>query len=163
MSRKKRWPGVLILLATVVMALSSGALAQESWFVALTHRLVAPTQRSDVTQLFDAGVVETDGFRDMVISFGGEFKEGLPSGGRVGAILIPDHEIAEYLLRNEGVFVFPTEIEYKLDGSLQGNFFMSKSKQTKVRPAARASRRSARRRGSRRARRRCRRRSRTPG
>jgi hypothetical protein len=132
MSKKTLLLATAMLLAALVLPSGPGSLAGEGWFVALAHRLVAPTQRSDVTQLFDAGVVQTDGFRDIVISFGGEFKEGLPSGGRVGAILIPDHEIADYLLRNEGVFVFPTEIEYRLDGSMQGNFFMSKSTQTKV-------------------------------
>ena len=121
-----------LFLTTSVMASSAGPAAGDSWFVSLSGHLVAPTQRDDVTQLYDAGVIQTDGFRDMVISFGGEFKEGLPSEGRVGAILIPDHEISEYLLRNEGVFVFPTEIEYRVNGSMQGNFFMSESKQTKV-------------------------------
>jgi hypothetical protein len=121
-----------LFLTTTVMLSSAGTVADDSWFVSLSGHLVAPTQRDDVTQLYDAGVIQTDGFRDMVISFGGEFKEGLPPDGRVGAILIPDHEISEYLLRNEGVFVFPTEIEYRVSGSTQGNFFMSESKQTKV-------------------------------
>jgi len=121
------------LLFALALPVGSGdSLAEGSWFVGLEIKNVPPTPRSAVTQLFDAGAVDTDGFRDMVISFGGEFKESLPTSGRVGAILIPDHEITDQLLRNEGVFVFPTEIEYKVDDTIQGQFFMSGSIQTKV-------------------------------
>ena len=133
MSDKKRLFSVPLLLMALALTLVTGSsLATDSWFVALAHQMVPPTPRSAVTQLFDAGAVDTDGFRDMVISFGGEFKESLPTSGRVGAILIPDHEITDHLLRNEGVFVFPTEIEYKVDDTIQGQFFMSGSIQTKV-------------------------------
>ena len=126
----KKW--LLRMSLLLLLPLGSGSLAEDSWFVALANEMVPPTPRSAVTQLFDAGAVDTDGFRDMVISFGGEFKESLPTSGRVGAILIPDHAITDHLLRNEGVFVFPTEIEYKVDDTIQGQFFMSGSIQTKV-------------------------------
>jgi len=133
MSRKIRLFSVWFLLMALALPLGTGSsLARESWFVALDRQIVPPTPRSAGTQLFDAGAIDTDGFRDMVISFGGEFQEGLPSSGRVGAILIPDHAITEKLLRTEGVFVFPTEIEYRMDDTIQGQIFMSKSVQTKI-------------------------------
>ena len=60
----------------------------------------------------------------MVISFGGEFKEGVPESGRVGAILIPDHPVFEYLLFNEGRIVFPLEIEVQISPET-GRIFVS--------------------------------------
>jgi hypothetical protein len=121
-----------LVLAIVLSVEIAPAAAESPWFVALPGHTVAPISRSEVALLYDAGVVETDGFRDMVISFGGEFKEGPPTSGRVGAILIPDHEITRHLLQNEGVFVFPTEIVYSVGKGLQGNFFMSASQDARI-------------------------------
>jgi len=120
----------LALLALAVAAPSTAAL-DNSWFVSLPRNQVAPTPRSAVTQLHDAGTVDTDGFKNLVISLGGEFKEGQPRSGAVGALLIPDHEIAEYLLRNEGVFVFPIEVRFELNAD-SGPIFMSQAVDARV-------------------------------
>ena len=61
------------------------------WFVSFDSVNLAPTARSDTTQLLEIGSIDTDGFSDLVFSLGGEFKEGVPTSGRVGVVLIPDH------------------------------------------------------------------------
>jgi hypothetical protein len=69
--------------------LSTPVQAGESWFRSFERILVAPgIDRDSVTQLVDGGTVETDGFSERVFSFGGEFKEAIPQGGRL-ALRLP--------------------------------------------------------------------------
>lgn len=104
----------------------------QSWFVSFESINVAQgIQRNDVTQLIDAGSIETDGFTEMVFSFGGEFKEGVPSSGTLGAILLPDEEIVDYLLRNEGHFAFPMEVKFDVTG-LSSHVFLSHQQTAKI-------------------------------
>jgi hypothetical protein len=97
---------VALVAAGVVLAATPG----ESWFVPFEKLQVSPVARTDTTRLVEAGTIQTDGYSELVFSFGGEFKEALPTTGRVGAILIPDHPVFEYLLQNEGRIVFPLEV-----------------------------------------------------
>jgi hypothetical protein len=101
------------LVAAAAVALATGlpvAASGESWFVPFERIQVAPVQRHDTTQLVEAGRIDTDGFSELVFSFGGEFKEAVPQSGRVGAILIPDHPVFEHLLVEENRIVFPLEV-----------------------------------------------------
>lgn len=101
-------------LAAVLLALSP-VLAQDSaWFVSIPPVAVAPVPRADTHRLLEGGVVETDGFAQMTFSFGGEFKDAIPSSGRVGALLVPDDPKILHLLRNEGQIVFAVEVTYKV-------------------------------------------------
>lgn len=97
-------------IAACMLAGRAGATGADSWFVSFKGVDVAPVERTNVTQLIDAGAFDADGFRELVFSLGGEFKEGLPTSGRVGVILLPDNEMVDYMLRNEGTFVFPLEV-----------------------------------------------------
>lgn len=103
-----------------------------SWFVAFEGINVPQgIQRNDVTQLIDGGSITTDGFSELVFSFGGEFKEGIPASGTLGAILLPDEELVEYLLRNEGHFVFPLEVKFDVQG-LNSHVFLSEQQTAKI-------------------------------
>ena len=123
----------LTLTVAVSTWLPTPVLARgESWFVSFEGINVArKIKRSDVTQLIDGGSIETDGFTELVFSFGGEFKEGVPSGGTLGAILLPDEELVEYMLRNEGHFVFPLEVKFDVAG-LNGHVFLSQQQTAKI-------------------------------
>jgi len=101
-------------LAVVLLALSP-VLAQDSaWFVSIPPVAVAPVPRADTHRLLEGGIVETDGFAQMTFSFGGEFKDGVPAAGKVGALLIPDDPKILHLLQNEGQIVFAVEVVYKV-------------------------------------------------
>ena len=113
-----------LLVAILFVSGPSSAVPGESWFVPFQQIQVSPVARSDTTQLVEAGTIETDGFRELVFSFGGEFKEALPQGGRVGAILIPDDPVFEYLLFNEGRIVFPLEVVVTISAET-GRIFVS--------------------------------------
>ena len=100
--------GLLLAVAMVHAA------DETKWFVSFERIQVAPVDRSDTTQLVEAGIIETDGFSDLVFSLAGEFKEGIPKSGTVGVVLIPDIDVFTYLLRNEGEFVFPLEAKVEI-------------------------------------------------
>ncbi len=125
----------LALLLPVVGALLIATPAQadgQSWFVSFERINVAQgIKRNDVTQLIDAGSIETDGFTELVFSFGGEFKEGVPASGTLGAILLPDEEIVDYLLRNEGHFAFPLEVKFDVTG-LNSPVFLSQQQIARI-------------------------------
>ena len=108
----------LLTTALLAAALFLGATnrAEESWFVGFDRIPVAPVSRDNVTQLVDGGVIETDGFATLRLSLAGEFKESVPSSGQIGALLIPNLEPFDYLLRNEGQILFPIEISLDMSG-----------------------------------------------
>jgi hypothetical protein len=123
-----------LLARCLVLLVLTPALAQSadrSWFVAFERVAVAPVARSNTTQLIDAGTVDTDGFSELVFSLGGEFKEGIPETGTVGAILIPDREPFLYLLRNEGKIVFPLEVRADI-ASQRDAIFVSPAQTAKI-------------------------------
>lgn len=76
--------------------------------------VVSPVPRSAVNQLVDGGVLETDGFAQVVLSLAGVVKGTVERGGSLGAVLIPDVEVARNALQEEGVFLFPLEVTAEL-------------------------------------------------
>ncbi len=120
-----------LCVVSIVCWLPVHAAEQTRWFVSFERVQVAPVQRSDTTQLIEAGIIETDGFTDLVFSLGGEFKEAVPRSGTVGALLIPDVEVFDYLLRNEGHIVFPLEAKVEIGGQ-PGAIFVSEQQTAKV-------------------------------
>jgi hypothetical protein len=120
-------------IAAMLLAVPFTLAEEESrWFSSFERVQVAPVDRSDTTSLVDGGTVETDGFAELVFSFAGEFKEGVPDSGTVGALLIPDIDVFQYLLRNEGQLVFPLEVKYDIAKGLSGAIFISPQQTAKV-------------------------------
>ena len=109
------------LVAGLVLAclpLPSTTMAgEQSWFVEFRNNTVTPVSRDDTTQLVSIGTVSTDGFKELVITLGAEFKSGTPSKGRVGALLVPDTPMFRYLFENEGKIVFPLEVSVDANGT----------------------------------------------
>lgn len=78
--------------------------------VTLDSTNVSPVPRSATTRLIDAGTIETDGYSHVVLSLYGEVRGELTRPGTLGAILVPDTETAERLLKTKSVFLFPVEL-----------------------------------------------------
>ena len=114
-----------------VLLCSAAVFAAGDWFVSFERIQVAPVERSNTVSLVEVGTVETDGFSELVFSLGGEFKEGVPSSGNIGAVLIPDIDMFQYLLRNEGQFIFPLEVVFEV-GKMNGAIFVSPAQTAKV-------------------------------
>jgi hypothetical protein len=122
----------LCLLGVIVCAAATPASELDTnWFVSFSRINVAPVDRDDTSQLIEAGRIETDGFAELVFSLGGEFKEAIPDSGRVGAVLIPDIEVFQYLFRDEGQFVFPLEVEVDVR-DMKGAIFISEQQTAKI-------------------------------
>jgi hypothetical protein len=122
-----------MLLSCLVISLTVTATqADDGWFRSFPRNQVPFVERSNTTQLVEIGTIDTDGFSDLVISFGGEFKEGIPTSGVVGVLLIPDEEVFQYLLRSEGKFVFPLEARYEVQGESESAIFISEQQTAKV-------------------------------
>ena len=128
--RHPSW-GAFLLGVAVSCWLPAHAAEPTNWFVSFERVQVAPVARSDTGQLVEAGTIDTDGFSELVFSLGGEFKEIVPESGTVGALLIPDLEVFQYLLRNEGHIVFPLEAKVQIGGR-PGAVFISEQQTAKV-------------------------------
>jgi hypothetical protein len=122
---------LLVLLGPGVLGPAPEAAQDSHWFVAFERQQVAPVARNDTTDLFEVGTIDTDGFSDLVFSLGGEFKEVVPTSGTVGALLIPDIDMFQYVLRSEGQIVFPLEVKVEV-GSSTGAIFISEQQRAKV-------------------------------
>jgi len=126
------WSATVLLVGSTALAPGTVVAEERSWFVSFEGIYVAQnTKRSDVTQLIDGGTITTDGFSDLVFSFGGEFKERVPRGGTIGAILLPDADLVDELLRNEGHFAFPLEVKFDVAG-LSRQIFISAQQTAKI-------------------------------
>jgi hypothetical protein len=116
MNPRTRW---LLTAACLWLVLAlvppAGTCGQDSGLAAFRGVTVPPVGREEATQLIEAGTVETDGYRDVVLSIAGEMKEDRTEGGVVGAILIPEGRVFEYLRRNERVYAFPLEVTARLE------------------------------------------------
>jgi hypothetical protein len=118
----------------MALVLSCGLAAHaESWYVSFERVTVPPVDRDDTTQLVEAGIITTDGFSELVFSLGGEFKQGVPTAGTVGAILIPDTDLIQYAFRNEGYVPFALEATHDIvEDGLQGAVFLSRQQTAKI-------------------------------
>ena len=105
---------VKALLIAVMLSASPLAAEDSAWFVSVPPLAVSPVPRNETHRLLDGGVIQTDGFAQMTFSFGGEFKDAIPSSGRIGALLVPDDPRILHLLRSEGQIVFALEVTFKV-------------------------------------------------
>ena len=108
----------MFLAGLLLLGLLAGlsAQAETGWLVAFERQQVTPVNRADTERLIEVGVLDTDGFSEMVLSLGGEFKEAVPGKGRVGALLVPDVDAFNFLMRNEGKILFPLEVQAQASG-----------------------------------------------
>ena len=128
---KPRQLALSIAVGLVLLTATADAADETKWFVSFERIQVSPVSRSDTTQLVEAGIIETDGFSELIFSLGGEFKEGIPESGTVGAVLIPDIDVFIHLFKNEGEFAFPLEAKVEIRG-LSSAIFISEQQRAKV-------------------------------
>ena len=120
-----------VLLIAVLLAASPLAADDSAWFVSVPPVAVSPVARNETHRLLDGGVIQTDGFAQMTFSFGGEFKDGIPSSGKIGALLVPDDPRILHLLRSEGQIVFALEVTFKVAPG-QNAIFVSEQQTQRV-------------------------------
>jgi len=74
--------------------------------VALLEIILPPVRSDQTTQWVDAGVIETSGFPNVVLSLNGEIKGELTKRASVVAVLIPTEKSVEDAFDQEGVVQF---------------------------------------------------------
>jgi hypothetical protein len=67
---------------------------------------VPPVKRDDTTRLVEAGVLEAEGFPEVVLSLHGVVKGHVGRTGTVGALLIPDEESIQEAFFEQGMLHF---------------------------------------------------------
>jgi nitrate/nitrite transporter NarK len=67
---------------------------------------VPPVMRQDTTRLVEAGVLETEGFPDVILSLHGVVKGHVGRVGTVGAVLIPDETTIQEAFTEQGMLHF---------------------------------------------------------
>ncbi len=119
-------------LIPILASTASPAWSQDSgWFVSFERESVSQIPRTDTARFQEIGTIETDGFTEMRISIGGEFKDVVPKGGMVGVVLIPDIPPFPYLLESEGHIVFAVEANVSV-GAQTGPLFFAEPVVAKI-------------------------------
>ena len=88
--------------------------------------VVNPVERSQVDMLVDAGIIETEGYSDLVLNMGGMPSSAPQKAGVVGAILIPDIAPFDEAFRQWGIL--PAVIELTVEVKPNATSFIAKQK-----------------------------------
>jgi hypothetical protein len=80
--------------------------------------------RADALQLVEVGVLETDGFSQVVLNFAGAVLEGAAEGGTAGVVLVPDIVPFDRAFRD--FQMVPATIEISTPYKPTPAFFMAK-------------------------------------
>ena len=83
--------------------------------------LVTPAERSNTSDLTDAGIIDTAGFTHVTLSLTG-LLQGNPQGGAVGVLLVPDVPEVTAALRTYGVLQLELGLEAPVSTSKAGLF-----------------------------------------
>jgi hypothetical protein len=83
--------------------------------------LVTPAERSNTSDLTDAGTIDTAGFTHVTLSLTG-LLQGNPQGGAVGVLLVPDVPEVMTALRTYGVLQLELGVEAPVSTSKAGLF-----------------------------------------
>ena len=83
--------------------------------------LVTPAERSNTSDLTDAGIIDTAGFTHVTLSLTG-LLQGNPQGGAVGVLLVPDVPEVTAALRTYGVLQLELGVEAPVSTSKAGLF-----------------------------------------
>ncbi len=90
----------------------------------LGAEVVSPVAPTATTDLVLAGTLNTAGFKTVVLSLAGHVKAAFYRPGQVGAVLVPDVEIARTAFQEEGQLLFPLHVDASADAE-GGVYFAS--------------------------------------
>jgi len=79
-----------LVAASAASAQAIGSVQGSQALVGTSGISVPPVQRSEVTNMIDAGTIDTEGFTHVTVNLAAELKGPASTDGVVGAVLIPD-------------------------------------------------------------------------
>jgi hypothetical protein len=77
---------------------------------ALREVVVPPVNPKDTVRLIQGGIVDSDGFTNMVLGLQGQIKGEVYRSGTVGVFLLPDEEPIVHAFEEKGLMQFATEV-----------------------------------------------------
>lgn len=86
--------------------------------------VVSPVEPTATTDLVLVGTLETSGFKTVVLSLAGQVRAAYHRAGRVGAVLVPDVEIARTAFLEHGQLLFPLRVDASAEAE-GGDYFAS--------------------------------------
>ena len=113
----------MVAVLAGLMVLPTAAHAADSALVSFESITVPPVARGDANELIDAGFLDVEGYREVVLSIGGELKKASAPGGSIGVLLLPDGANFEFLRRNERQYPFPMEVKVGIQPNAAPVFF----------------------------------------
>jgi hypothetical protein len=79
-------------------------------FAALRDVTVSTVNPKESVRLIQGGIVESDGFTDMVVGLQGQIKGDVYRPGTVGVFLLPDEESIVHAFEEKGIMQFAAEV-----------------------------------------------------
>ena len=79
-------------------------------FVPMRDVTVSPVNPKETVRLIQGGILESDGFTNMVLGLQGQIKGEVYRPGTVGVFLLPDEESIIKVFEEKGLMQFATEI-----------------------------------------------------
>ena len=93
--------------------------------------VVEPVAADDVHNLVDAGTLDVDGYKDMVLNLGGDMKGAPTDAGAIGVFLVPDGHPFDKALEYEQVLPFAIRIEASVVAG-RPSIFLAETKAARV-------------------------------
>ena len=76
---------------------------------------VPPIKRSEITNLVNAGTIQTEGYTYAILSLQGEMKSQFWEAGTVGAMLVPEEGPVQRAMRDGQRIQFPMEVSTRIE------------------------------------------------
>ena len=90
----------------------------------LEVEVVSPVEPTATSDLVLVGTLETSGFKTVVLSLAGQVRAAYYRAGRIGAVLVPDVEIARTAFLERGQLLFPLRVDASAEAG-SGDYFAS--------------------------------------
>jgi hypothetical protein len=124
------------VLMILVGACVSGVLAAQTVekmegsdaLIGLRGLMVPPVARSEVTNLIDAGTIDTAGYTHMTLNLAAELKGTASHRGVVGVLLLPDVEPFRRAWRTLGLV--PASVDFSAGATPESGSYLLASQQT---------------------------------
>ena len=117
---------LLVFAAGAILAGQTIGSVQESQaMVGVRGLQVPPVARTDVANMIDAGVIDTEGFTHVTLNLAGELKSTSSKDGAVVAVLIPVQPPFDFAFESLGLL--PASLEISASVAAHGGlYFMAK-------------------------------------
>src|SRR5690242_14827510 len=133
MQSARRILAIVLLAGAAAAAGTAGAQTLEKMekseeLIGLRGLMIPPIERSETTNLIDAGVIETDGYTHMTLNLAAELKGHAAKKGVIGVILIPDVGPFHHVYRTLGLI--PASVEFVAGASPGGSSYVMAEQRT---------------------------------